>query len=198
MIRRMTMPTQMNAVWEIISTAEYINELEREADNDDMVAIYQGNYVPLLLDERTSRKQIWHVIITTIAEHEDGTRHTHEMEWNFDKPMMMKEVLDGAKHIKVMRDGLKVRWTGLAKEWVKTVDQDLSGLTAISAWAVATCNGFVAKSNPLLDTYSVINTKRITNEEVLNYVQQSVQLGIVNPIDIAKRLNANRNYLSIK
>lgn len=166
----MNIHTNMNAVWEIMSTAEYVTELERPVNNEDMVAIYQGNFVPLMLDERTSRKQMWSVTITTIAMHEDGTRHTHEMEWNFDKPMMMKEVLDGAKHIKLMRNGIKTRWLGLAKEWTKTVDEDLAGLTALSAWAVASCTGLIAKANPLIDTYSIQHNCNISKD--VNYIKR--------------------------
>lgn len=203
MNRRMNIATKMNAVWEIISTAEYVEELERDVNNADMLAIYQGNFVPLMLDERTSRKQIWNVSIITVAEHEDGTRHTHEMEWSMDKPMTMKEVLDGAKHVKVIRDGIKVRWKGLAKEWTSTVDEDLAGLTAISAWATASCEGYIAKANPLMDVYSIQHgsnstAKYIKQEEVKEYVQRLLDNIDSDVNSIFKRLDANRNYLGLR
>lgn len=203
MQRRMNINTNMNAVWEIISTAEYVEELDRDVTNEDMVAIYQGNFVPLMLDDRTSRKQLWHVVITTVAEADDGTRHTHEMEWQFDKPMLMKEVLDGAKHIKVNRDGMKLRWKGLAREWTATVDSDLAGLTAVSAWAVASCTGMVAKVNPLMDHYSIqrLNdpqTQTLSQEQIAFIIESTLNGINWNAEHILRRLNANRNYLKMR
>ena len=94
------------------------------------------------------RKQIWNVVIKTTAKADDGTIHEHEMEWGFNKMMSIKEVISGAKHIKVDRDGIKTRWNGVSKEWIDAVDKDLMGLTAISAWATATCTAMVEKENP--------------------------------------------------
>ncbi|BBL21146.1 hypothetical protein [Acinetobacter radioresistens] len=72
----------------------------------------------------------------------------HEMEWSFNKPMSIKEVINGAKHIKVESDGIKTRWQGVSKQWLDAVDEDLKGLTAVSAWATATCVGMVEQRNP--------------------------------------------------
>lgn len=33
------------AEWEIISTAEYVDSLTREVNDDDLVKIYKGNFV---------------------------------------------------------------------------------------------------------------------------------------------------------
>ena len=139
---------KLSATWEILSTAEYVEELDRDVNDDDLVKIYQGSFVPLLLSNRVDRKQIWNVVIKTTAKADDGTTHEHEMEWSFNKLMSIKEVISGAKHIKVELDGLKIRWGGVSDQWVKAVDEDLKGLTAVSAWATATCVGMVEQVNP--------------------------------------------------
>ena len=139
---------KLSATWEILTTAEYVEELGRDINDDDLKLIYQGSFVPLFLAHRVDRKQIWNVVIKTTAKADDGTIHEHEMEWSFNKLMSIKEVISGAKHIKVERDGLKLRWSGVSDQWVKTVDEDLKGLTAVSAWATATCVGMVEQVNP--------------------------------------------------
>ena len=139
---------KLSATWEILSTAEYVESLDRDVNDDDLVKIYQGSFVPLFLAHRVDRKQIWNVVIKTTAKADDGTIHEHEMEWSFNKLMSIKEVISGAKHIKVERDGLKLRWSGVSDQWVKTVDEDLKGLTAVSAWATATRVGMVEQVNP--------------------------------------------------
>ena len=125
-----------------------MEELDRDVNDDDLVKIYQGSFVPLFLAHRVDRKQIWNVVIKTTAKADDGTIHEHEMEWSFNKLMSIKEVISGAKHIKVERDGLKLRWSGVSDQWIKAVDEDLKGLTAVSAWATATCVGMVEQVNP--------------------------------------------------
>lgn len=139
---------KLSATWEILSTAEYVEDLDRDVNDDDLVKIYQGSFVPLFLAHRVDRKQIWNVVIKTTAKADDGTIHEHEMEWSFNKLMSIKEVISGAKHIKVERDGLKLRWSGVSDQWIKAVDEDLKGLTAVSAWATATCVGMVEQVNP--------------------------------------------------
>lgn len=139
---------KLSATWEILSTAEYVEELDHDVNDDDLVKIYQGSFVPLFLAHRVDRKQIWNVVIKTTAKADDGTIHEHEMEWSFNKLMSIKEVISGAKHIKVERDGMKLRWSGVSDQWIKAVDEDLKGLTAVSAWATATCVGMVEQVNP--------------------------------------------------
>ena len=139
---------KLSATWEILSTAEYVESLDRDVNDDDLVKIYQGSFVPLFLAHRVDRKQIWNVVIKTTAKADDGTIHEHEMEWSFNKLMSIKEVISGAKHMKVERDGLKLRWSGVSDQWIKAVDEDLKGLTAVSAWATATCVGMVEQVNP--------------------------------------------------
>ena len=139
---------KLSATWEILTTAEYVEGLDRDVNDDDLVKIYQGSFVPLFLAHRVDRKQIWNVVIKTTAKADDGTIHEHEMEWSFNKLMSIKEVISGAKHIKVERDGMKLRWTGVSDQWIKAVDEDLKGLTAVSAWATATCVGMVEQVSP--------------------------------------------------
>ena len=139
---------KLSATWEILTTAEYVEELGRDINDDDLKLIYQGSFVPLFLAHRVDRKQIWNVVIKTTAKADDGTIHEHEMEWSFNKLMSIKEVISGAKHIEVERDGIKTRWNGVSKEWIDAVDKDLMGLTAISAWATATCTAMVERENP--------------------------------------------------
>ena len=139
---------KLSATWEILTTAEYVEGLDRDVNDGDLVKIYQGSFVPLFLAHRVDRKQIWNVVIKTTAKADDGTIHEHEMEWSFNKLMSIKEVISGAEHIKVERDGLKLRWSGVSDQWIKAVDEDLKGLTAVSAWATATCVGMVEQVNP--------------------------------------------------
>lgn len=140
---------ELTAKWEIIEAAEFVESLGRNPTEQELNQLYQGQFVPLLHEHRVDRKQIWSITIVTTAKADDGYIHTHEVTWNFDKPMSMAEVLRGAKHIKVNdKDGIKVRWTGVAKNWLKEVDSDLEGMTAMSAWATATCTALVEQRNP--------------------------------------------------
>ena len=139
---------KLSATWEILATAEYVESLDRAVNDDDLKFIYQGSFVPLLLSHRAERKQIWNIVIKTTAKSDDGVIHEHKMEWAFNKPMSIKEVIDGAKHIKVNQNGIKTRWKGIARHWLSAVDVDLKDTTAISAWATATCTGLVQQGNP--------------------------------------------------
>ena len=73
-----------------------MEELDRDVNDDDLVKIYQGSFVPLFLAHRVDRKQIWNVVIKT-AKADDGTIHEHEMEWSFNKLMSIKEVVQRCK-----------------------------------------------------------------------------------------------------
>ena len=39
---------KLSATWEILSTAEYVEGLDRDVNDDDLIKIYQGSFVPLL------------------------------------------------------------------------------------------------------------------------------------------------------
>ncbi|MCU4307621.1 hypothetical protein KTH02_01875 [Acinetobacter radioresistens] len=136
------------AEWEVISMAEWLEGLGRNPTNDELIATYKGNFFPLYLNRHVDKKQIWTLTIQTTLQGDDGSTHEYEMEWAFNKPMSIKEVINGAKHIKVESDGIKTRWQGVSKQWLDAVDEDLKGLTAVSAWATATCVGMVEQRNP--------------------------------------------------
>lgn len=144
----------LSATWEIMATAEYVESLDRAVNDDDLVLIYQGQFVPFFLSGRVERKQIWTVVIKTTAKSDDGEIHEHEMEWVFSKPMSIKEVIDGAKHIKVDQGGIKTRWHGVSKQWTAAVDHDLKDMTAVSAWATATCTAMVERENPAVKLFA--------------------------------------------
>ena len=148
---------KLSATWEILATAEYVESLDRAVNDDDLKVIYQGSFVPLLLSHRVERKQVWNVVVKATAKADDGTIHEHEMEWQFDKLMSIKEVIDGAKHIKVNQGGIKVRWKGVSRQWIDAVDEDLKDLTAVSAWATATCVGMVEDLNPAAVLFQRLN-----------------------------------------
>lgn len=148
---------KLSATWEILATAEYVESLDRAVNDDDLKFIYQGSFVPLLLSHRVERKQIWNIVIKTTAKSDDGVIHEHEMEWAFNKPMSIKEVINGAKHIKVDQGGIKVRWNGVSRQWLDAVDTDLKGLTAVSAWATASCVGVVESLNPTVGFFQKLN-----------------------------------------
>ncbi|HEY4538146.1 MAG TPA: hypothetical protein VIG45_06805 [Erysipelothrix sp.] len=133
------------AKWEIISTAEIVeNEYKGKPIDDAFFSrVYGGNFVRLYRDGRTEAKQVWSLEIVTTAKDDEGVIHTHEVEWTFDKPMTIREVLGGAKHIKMNSGGIKTRWVGVTKQWLDTVDQDLKGMDAIEAWATAKCTAMV-------------------------------------------------------
>lgn len=105
----------LSATWEILATAEFVEQLGRNPNDSELRQIYKGDFIPAMQEKRTDRKQIWQIEIVTTAKADDGTIHTHEMDWAFDKPMTMSEVLNGAKHIKVNKDGFVVRWDGVAR-----------------------------------------------------------------------------------
>lgn len=141
----------LTATWEILGTAKYVEEVEAQGGSigdKELLEIYQGSFVPLFLAHRVERKQIWKVVIKTTAKADDGTLHEHEMEWNFNKPMSIKEVISGAKHIKVDHGGIKTRWVGVSEQWIAAVDEDLKDMDAVSAWATATCVAQVEALNP--------------------------------------------------
>lgn len=140
---------KLSATWEILSTAEYVESLDRNVNDDDLVKIYQGSFVPLFLAHRVERKQIWNVTIKTIAKADDGTLHEHEMEWAFNKPMSMDEVLNGAKHIRLEEGGIKKRWIGVTKNWLKDLDAEFDdSYKAVKAVAIARCTAVVEQRNP--------------------------------------------------
>ena len=148
------------AKWEIISTAEIVdNEYKgKPIDEAFFDRVYGGDFVRLYRDGRAEAKQVWSLNIITTAKDDEGMIHTHEVEWTFDKPMTIREVLGGAKHIKMNSGGIKTRWAGVTKQWLDTVDQDLQGMDAIEAWATAKCTAMVKPKS----------VQHILNESLMN------------------------------
>ncbi len=136
------------AEWETISSAEWLENLGRDPTNEEMLQIFAGTFYPLFHATRVSHKQVWKLKITTYLECDDGCTSECEMEWEFDKPMSMHEVLNGAKHIKVDLGGIKTRWTGVTKNWIKELDADYDETwKAVKAVARAECTAMVKQVN---------------------------------------------------
>lgn len=132
------------AKWNIVETAEIVETEYKDKPIDEPFfdRVYQGDFVRAYRDGRVEAKQLWVIQIETKAQDDDGVIHDHVLEWKFDKPMTIREVLEGAKHIK-MNDEFKARWTGVTRQWLDCVDSDLKGLDCVSAWATASCVAMV-------------------------------------------------------
>lgn len=115
---------KLTAIWEVLSMAEWLEGLDRNPTNDELVEWYKGDFFPMYLTGRASKYQKWNLHIVTTLEQDDGTQCKHEMQFKFDKPMSMHEVLNGATHIKIDRGGIKTRWLGVTKAWLKDLDDD--------------------------------------------------------------------------
>jgi hypothetical protein len=60
----------------------------------------------------------------------------------------MHEVLNGAKHIKVDQGGIKTRWVGVTKNWIRELDTDYDDTwKATKAIARAECTAMVEQVN---------------------------------------------------
>lgn len=140
-MKRKYQKRNLSAVWEVLSTAEIVEtEYKDKAIDDEFFdRVYSGQFVRLYRDKVVDAKQIWTIGIVTTAKDDNGEIHTHELEWKFDKPMTIREVLSGAKHIKLNDGGITKRWAGVTKQWLDCVDEDLKGMTAIEAWCTAKC-----------------------------------------------------------
>lgn len=115
---------KLTAIWEVLSMAEWLDGLDRNPTNDELMEWYKGDFFPMYLTGRASKYQKWNLHIVTTLEQDDGTQCKHEMQFKFDKPMSMHEVLNGAAHIKIDRGGIKTRWLGVTKAWLKDLDAD--------------------------------------------------------------------------
>ena len=143
-----TTKQKLYAEWEVISSAEWLEGLGREPTDKEMRSIFNGTFYPLYHDNRVSNKQVWSLTLTTYLERDNGETSTCEMEWKFNKPMTMHEVLNGAKHIKVDNNGIKTRWIGVTKQWIKSLDDDYDdSWLAKKAVARAECEAMVKVVN---------------------------------------------------
>ena len=135
---------KLQAQWEILSTAEIVETDYKDKKVDDAFfdQIYKGGFVKAYRDGRCDAKQTWTIQIHTKAQSDDGEIHDHILEWSFNDKMTIREVLEGAKHIK-MNNEFKTRWHGVTKQWLECVDDDLQGMTCLEAWCIAECVAMV-------------------------------------------------------
>ena len=132
------------AKWEVLSMAQYVDEHYKDkpvsrSDRDFFNKFYQGNWINLMLDNRVDPYQVWSIEILTRAKDENGVIYNHELEWKFDKPMTMTQILKGDENIKFNEGGFKKRWQGVTKQWLDCVDEDLKGMDCVDAWVTSTC-----------------------------------------------------------
>lgn len=140
---------KLYAKWEVISTCQLVEDEypDKKADDVFFDRVFQGNFVKLFRDGRCDKFQVWILEIKTLAKDDKGVVHEHCVEWLFDKPMSISEVLKGAKHIKVNTGGMKIRWLGVTKQWLNMVDEDLDGMDCLEAWCTASCVAYVKPEN---------------------------------------------------
>jgi hypothetical protein len=132
---------KLTASWEIISMAEWLEKLDRNPTNDELIEWYKGDFMPMYLTRQVGKSQVWNLKIETKSKNDDGEVCEHEMNWSFDKPMSMHEVLNGANHIKIDNGGIKTRWNGVTKNWLKELDADLDDSwlayeAKVTAWCI--------------------------------------------------------------
>lgn len=148
--------TQLNAVWEIMETAQFIDKLNE--DHIDLtptllIHIYRGNFMPCLLDERIEPKQIFTLKID-IDYDENDEPQKDTLEWEFETPMTFRDVLKGNPKMYMQEAGLKTVWLGVQHEWSNYVNRNFShrkDRKVYSAWAVVTCT---AMTEPLRNLHS--------------------------------------------
>lgn len=135
-----TVKKRLVAKWNIPETAEIVETEYKDKPIDDEFfdRVYLGDFVRTYRDGRTDAKQLWRIQILTKAQDDDGFIHEHFLEWNFNKAMTIREVLEGAKHIKLNNE-FKTRWKGVTKQWLDCVDEDLKGMVCLEAWCTAEC-----------------------------------------------------------
>ena len=150
----------MKAKWELISSAEIIDELypNMQAPDSFLCKMYQGALVPAVLSGAINQVQKWGVTIVTTARANNGDIHTHEVSWSVDDPMTFAECLRGKKEFSLnIGSGLRVPWKGINQQWIQIVDEDLADMTAITAWA--TCNCLATINTKGLSQFSIKQLK---------------------------------------
>ena len=150
------------AKWEVLTMAKYVEENYKDSavsrsDRDFFDKFYQGNWINLMLDNRVDPYQIWNIKIETKAKDDNGVIHTHELEWQFDKPMTMTQILKGDENIKFNEGGFKKRWQGVTKQWLDCVDSDLEGMDCIEAWVTSVCYAKVKNKS----VWNILNNSKL-------------------------------------
>lgn len=152
---RKNLSKTLTAEWEVLSMAEWLLEIDREPTNEELCNIYKGDFFPMYLTRHVGKDQIWSLVIKTTLEHNDGTICNHEMQWDFDKKMSMHEVLNGAKHVKIERDGFKVSWVGVTKQWIKELESEFNDeWLTVRADVVATCKAQLTAKSLMTDKFA--------------------------------------------
>ena len=136
--------TQLNAVWEIIETAQFIDHLDKSRKSLEpltLTHIYRGNLMPCILDKRIDEKQVFTLKIE-IDYDENGEPQKDTLEWEFETPMTLRQVLKGNSEMFVEEAGIKTIWQGVQHEWSNYVRKNFShreDRKVYSAWATAQC-----------------------------------------------------------
>ena len=148
MSRRPMKQAKLNAVWEILETAAYVEQLEQQGlaiSKYDLIKIYRGNFLPMICDNRIAAEQVWSVEIE-ITFTQDGETHKDKVDWEFGTPMTFNELLKGSSRFQTTEAGLTTVWQGIGHEWRNHVKKHFgkdSGKSAITAWATASCTAMV-------------------------------------------------------
>ena len=50
---------KLHVEWEIISSVEWLEKLDRNPTNEEMLQIFTGNFYPLFHVKRVNSKQVW-------------------------------------------------------------------------------------------------------------------------------------------
>lgn len=133
-----TVTTQLNAVWEIMEAAMYIDKLKRSVVKMDLIKIYRGNFLPCLYDERIDPRCKWKVTLTITFLNAQKEQCVDNLEWEFGTPMTFREMIMGNKNHFMYEAGFKTIWQGINHEWHNYCKKHLKDATPLSAWATAT------------------------------------------------------------
>lgn len=140
---------KLNAIWNIPEAAMYLDSKKGPTTIPDLIKIYRGNFVPMLYDYRLDEHFKWDLSIEVIYRDKDGIKCTDKLEWDFNTPMTFKQMLHGNDNMFVTEAGLKTIWQGVGHEWTNYVTKKLVGTTIISAWAIATTEGYAKPINAM-------------------------------------------------
>ena len=152
-------PVQLNAVWEIIETADYLENVckDRKITKLDLIQIYRGNFMPCLLDERIPTKHLWNIKFT--ARFKDSLEseqiYTDTLDWDFSAPLTFNQILRGDSNVLITDSGFKTVWQGISHEWSLYLRKHLKGKYVLDVWATATTSSKV-KPIKVTDRYTNI------------------------------------------
>ena len=111
---------KLTAFWD---NQAYHEEFLRHGDVSDekLSEIFKGNFRSLWLEHRVESRQYWTVKID--CELLNGEEvHNINLEFDFDKPLSINEIIAGDKDIKKDSSGIKTRWQGVSKVLLDELD----------------------------------------------------------------------------